>query len=111
MMRLAATVSALLIGMGTATAAATPPGPVCRLPAVVDVMARELRGRAAYAWLDSKVIDEAPTQNMRVVRCGVCLMVLLYDTIQYGEQPVARCEAHAFSVAVLRNGFVVRYLQ
>jgi hypothetical protein len=89
-------------------AAAGLPGPVCRLETVVDVMARELGTQAIYGWLDSAVIEEAPTADPRVVRCGVCLMTGFYDTTLYGNRPVARCEPRVFSVEALRNGYVVR---
>src|SRR5438128_2624316 len=111
MIRLAALLSVFLLGMPAGRAIAGPPGPICRLPTVVEVMTRELRTRAAYVWLDPAVIEEAPTPNARVVRCGVCSITAFYDTALYGAQPVGRCEPHTFTVESLRNGYIVRSIQ
>ena|SRR5437763_1096892 len=111
MTRLVASLLALAVGMHMTEVAARPPGPICRLPTVVDAMARELGARVTHARRYPTIIDEAPTPDGRVVRCGVCLTVVFYDTARYGEQPLARCEAHDFSVEAVRNGFVVRQLQ
>lgn len=108
MIRLAALILAIAF---SAEARAAPPTPVCRVPTVVDVMTRELTTRAYYARLDPALIEEAPTSDPRMMRCGVCVRIVLFDTRQYGDQPVSRCELHTFSVQAVRNGFVVRYLQ
>jgi hypothetical protein len=102
---------ALLLGMSSGRAIAGQPGPVCRLQTVVDVMARELSTRATYARLDPTVIEEEPTPDPRIVRCGVCFMTAFYNTALYGAQPVTRCEPRTFTVETVRNGYVVRSIR
>jgi hypothetical protein len=82
-------------------------GPVCRLPAVIDVMTQSLRLNPYYAHIDPWLVSEAPTSDPHVMRCYVCLNIILYDTTRLGEVPAARCEVRIFSVRLLRNGFVV----
>jgi hypothetical protein len=77
----------------------------------VDVMARELRARSYYVRFDPELTQEAPTADGRMMMCGVCALIFMYDTGRYGDQPVARCERHTFSVQAVRNGFVVRAVQ
>ena len=88
-----------------------PPAPVCRAGTVVDVMTRTLATRAHYVRLDASLIQEAPTSDGRVVECGVCALIFQYDMPRYGEQAVARCEPHVFSVLAVRNGYVVRLVR
>ena len=83
------------------------PGPVCHLPAVLDVMTESLRLNRHYARIDPRSISETPTVDPRVVRCDVCVNFLLYDTVHLGEVPAARCEGQVFAVRILRNGYVV----
>lgn len=90
-----------------ARAHATAPAPVCRLPAVIDVMARELRSNPYYTRIGPELIGESPTADPKVVRCDVCLNIILYDTGRFGDVPVARCEARIFTVRAVSNGFVV----
>jgi hypothetical protein len=91
-----------------ATQAAAPPGPTCRLPAVVDVAAQALRLNPRYAHIEPQRIRESPTADPRVVRCDLCLTILHYDTDRFGETPAAHCEARGYSVRAVRNGFVVQ---
>jgi hypothetical protein len=84
---------------------------VCRLPTVVDVMAQELRARWYYSRINPALIQEAPTADGELMRCGVCVKIDMYDMGRYGDRPLGRCVLHTFSVQAVRNGFVVRYLQ
>jgi hypothetical protein len=96
----------------TIAAAALPvqaaaPTPICRLPTVMDRMAAELHRNPYYSRLDPALIVEMPTADPRVVRCALCLNIIVFDTGRLGDGPVARCEARAFNVRALPNGFVV----
>ena len=102
---------ALAIFGFAAPARATAPVPVCRLPAVVEVMLQELRIDPNYTLIDPRLIAEVPTPDPLVVRCDVCLGITLYDTRRFGDSPVARCEVRIFSVRALRKGFVVTVLR
>jgi hypothetical protein len=94
-----------------AQAHATLPAPVCRLPTVVDVMARTLRLNPHYTRLNPRLISETPTLDPTLVQCDVCVNVIMYDAVRFGAWPVARCEPRTFTVQALRNGFVVRPLR
>jgi hypothetical protein len=89
---------------------AGPPGPICRLPTVVEVMRSELRQHAFYLHIDARTIQEAPTTDATVVVCGVCVRVFAYNTTLYGDHPVVACQPHRFSVKAVTNGFVVQSL-
>jgi hypothetical protein len=102
---------AMVAAVPTQHALAASPGPVCREPTVLDQMSLQLRQRAYYVRVEPDLVWEEPTTARNVIRCGVCVAVALYDTPRYGDQPVAACEAHAFDVQTLLNGFVVRYLR
>jgi hypothetical protein len=110
MYRLIAAALPIALWAGTARAGAPPPA-VCRITTVVDEMARELGSRAHYVRLDPALIQEEPTLDRRIVQCGVCAIVFMYDMATYGDQPLASCEPHAFSVLAVRNGYVVQYLR
>ncbi|HTB45787.1 MAG TPA: hypothetical protein VK741_19350 [Acetobacteraceae bacterium] len=101
----------LAFALHTQAADAGPPESVCRVPTVVDVMAQELQARWYYAHIDPAFIQEQPTADGRLMRCGVCVQIDMYAMAQFGDRPVARCELHQFSVQTVRNGFVVRYLR
>jgi hypothetical protein len=88
-------------------AGATPPPPICRVATVVDRMAALLDRNPYYTRLDPRLIVESPTADPRVVRCAVCVAIVLYDIGRLGDYPTARCEARAFTVRALRHGFVV----
>jgi hypothetical protein len=82
-------------------------GPACREPTVVDEMTREIRAENYYADVDPRLVTEQPTRDTRVVRCDVCVLYAPYNTIRFGDQPIARCVARGFDVLMLTNGFVV----
>jgi hypothetical protein len=102
------TAATLLLLLGTAPALAGERGPVCREPSVVDEMTREVRADNYDADVDPRLVTEQPTGNARVVRCDVCVLLAPYDTIRFGDWPVARCLARGFDVLTLTNGFVVQ---
>ncbi len=85
-------------------------GPVCREPSVVDEITREVQSRNYYADIDRALVTERPTTDPRILRCDVCVLSAPYDTIRFGDRPVARCTAQGFEVRTLTNGFVVRAL-
>jgi hypothetical protein len=107
MIRVAALAGFTAMAAPFAAAQATPPGPICRLPSVVDVAAQALRLNPRYAHIEPKRIRESPTPDPRVVRCDLCLTILHYDTSRFGETPAAYCEARGYVVRAVRNGFVV----
>jgi hypothetical protein len=111
MIRVAALAALLALAAPFAAAQATPPGPTCRLPAVVDVAAQALRLNPRYAHIDPARIRESPTPDPRVVRCDLCLTILHYDTARFGDTPAAYCQARGYSVRAVRNGFVVQVLR
>jgi hypothetical protein len=85
-------------------------GPVCREPSVVDEITREVRSRNYYADVDPKLVTEQPTADPRILHCDVCVLSAPYDTIRFGDRPIASCVARGFEVLTLTNGFVVRAL-
>jgi hypothetical protein len=97
----------LLLLLGAGPALAGERGPVCREPSVVDEIGREVRGGNYYADVDSRLVTERPTLDPLVVRCDVCVVSAPYDTLRFGDQPIARCVAYGFDVRILPNGFVV----
>ncbi|MBV8095667.1 MAG: hypothetical protein JO110_21035 [Acetobacteraceae bacterium] len=84
-----------------------PPSPICRIPTVVDVMEQEMRANPYYSHIDSSLTQELPTPDPTLVRCYVCLRVLMYDTVQFGNFPIARCEMRFFRVRAIQHGFLV----
>jgi hypothetical protein len=108
MIRVAALAAFMAMAAPCAAAQATPPGPICRLPAVVDVATRALRLNPRYAHIEPRRIRETPTPDPRVVRCDLCLTVLHYDTNRFGDTPAVHCEARGYVVRAVRNGFVVQ---
>jgi hypothetical protein len=87
------------------------PAAVCRQQTVLDVMTQDVQARWSYARIDPRRVQEFPTPDGMLVRCDVCVKIDQYDMGRYGDQPLGRCEAHRFNVQVVRNGYVVRYLQ
>jgi hypothetical protein len=85
-------------------------GPVCREPSVVDEITREVRARNYYANVDPDLVTEQPTADPRILHCDVCVLSAPYDTIRYGDRPIASCVARGFEVLTVTNGFVVRAL-
>jgi hypothetical protein len=106
-----ATTAVLLATCAAEPALAFDRGPVCREPSVTDEMTREITGQSYYAKVDPRLVTEQPTDDIRVVRCQVCVQVTPYDTVRYGDRPIERCEAHDFEVRILPLGFVVRDLR
>jgi hypothetical protein len=84
---------------------ASPDGPVCRRPEVLEFVGRELRRRILYARIDRAYVWEEPTAETDVVRCSVCLDP---RPAEPGQDPARACQTHAFEVQSLRAGFVVR---
>ena len=103
-------VLAASIVAGGAPARARERGPVCREPSVIDEITREVRAQNYYADVDRGLVTEQPTADPRILHCDVCVLTAPYDTIRFGDRPVARCVAHGFEVLTLTNGFVVRAL-
>lgn len=85
-------------------------GPVCRETSVVDEIAREVRAGDYYADVDPQLAIEQPTADPRFVHCQVCVLVAPFDTLRFGDRPIARCISRGFEVQILSGGFVVRAL-
>jgi hypothetical protein len=103
---------ALLLFMAPATGAiAGELRPICRAPAVLDEMARELHKRDYYARIEPRLVGEIPDRAPNTVLCGVTVFTVTYDAYHADGIPLGRCELYAFSVRALSNGFVVRYLR
>jgi hypothetical protein len=109
MMRLAVTASLLSVALGLGNpASAGAPGPVCRVPTVVDEMSRRIHEGNYYARVDPRLVTETPTPTPNLVRCQVCVLETPYDTPRFGSRPVRRCTPRQFEVHILPQGFVVR---
>jgi hypothetical protein len=98
----------LLLLLGASPSLAGERGPVCREPSVVDEIDREVRAGNYYASVDPRLVTERMTLDPLVVRCDVCVLSAPYDTIRFGDRPIARCVAYGFEVQTLPGGFVVR---
>jgi hypothetical protein len=107
-MRRTAAMLLLLLAMRPAVAGER--GPVCREASVVDEISREIRAKNYYADVDPWLVTEQPTTDPRFVRCQVCVLSAPYDTIRFGDRPVANCLSRSFEVQILSDGFVVRDL-
>jgi hypothetical protein len=111
MRRLAATMIVLnLVGSTTPTMARVRE-PVCREPSVVDEIVREIRSQNYYGSVDPKLVTEQPSGDPELVRCQVCVESAPYDTVRFGDKPIAQCLRHDFEVRILSTGFVVRDLR
>jgi hypothetical protein len=88
-------------------ALALEPGPVCREPSVVDEMAREIRAKNYYTYVDPRLVTEQQTPAGNVVRCQVCVLATPYNQTTANDQPVRQCEPHGFDVRILPSGFLV----
>jgi hypothetical protein len=100
--------SATLLLLMASPALAGGRGPVCREPTVIDEISREVRAENYYARVDPRLVTEQPTTDPRVVRCDVCVLSAPYNTIRFGDRPIASCQAHRFDVMTMINGFVVQ---
>lgn len=85
------------------------PGPVCRVPSVIDVMTHELRRRDPYVRIIPKWIAEYPSATPNVVLCGVAALTWRYDASRSGMVPLRYSTLHAFSVRVVMDGYVVTF--
>ena len=92
-------------------AAAAERGPVCREATVVDEMTREVRTRNYYGTVDPRLVTELPTADPGLVRCQVCVQSAPYNTLRFGDRPIAQCLPHNFEVRILTGGFVVQDLR
>jgi hypothetical protein len=105
------TMAGLLAVFAAGPALAREPGPVCREPAVVDEMTREIVGRNYYADVDPRLVTEQPTADPSLVQCQICVQMTPYDTLRFGDRPIRQCQSHGFEVRILPLGFVVRDLR
>jgi hypothetical protein len=85
--------------------------PICRVPSVVDVMAREVHKRDYYGRIEPDLIDQFPYAAPNTVLCGVPVWTLSYDAHLADGIPLGRFEQYGFTVQALSNGFLVRYLR
>jgi hypothetical protein len=100
----------LLLFAGFAThARAGAPGPICRVPSVVDVMTRELRQRDPYARVDWRLIAEYPSAAPDVVLCGVLAQTVRYDASRSANVPLRYSALHEFRVRAVLDGYVVNF--
>lgn len=111
MRRSVAVLLLLLAAGGAGPALAGERGPVCRETSVVDEITREVRAVDYYGNVDPRLVTEQPTSDPRVVRCQVCVLFAPYDTIRFGNRPIARCVARDFDVQIVTYGFVVHALR
>jgi hypothetical protein len=107
MLRTAATL-VLLLALKPALAAER--GPVCREESVLDEITREVQAGDYYANFDPRLVAEQPTVDPRFVHCHVCVLSTAFDTMRFGDRPVAQCVSRGFEVQILAGGFVVRAL-
>jgi hypothetical protein len=107
MRRMAAT---FLLLLAVTPGLAAERGPVCRETSVVDEITREVRAGDYYADVDPRLVTEQPTSDPRFVRCQVCVLVAPFDTLRFGDRPIAQCISRGFEVQILSGGFVVRAL-
>jgi hypothetical protein len=98
----------LLLGMHPVLAAER--GPVCREASVVDEITREVRAVDYYGQVDPRAVAEQPTTDPRFVRCHVCVLSARFDTMRFGDRPIAQCTSRGFEVQILPDGFIVRAL-
>ncbi|HEX2942029.1 MAG TPA: hypothetical protein VHO91_13355 [Rhodopila sp.] len=110
MIRVAAMAAVLVIAALGQPACAHEQGPVCRIPTVVDEMARQIRNGNHYAQVDPQLVTEQLTATPNLVRCQVCVLNTPYDMPRFGPQPIRRCIARNFEVRILQAGYVVRDL-
>jgi hypothetical protein len=101
----------ILLLAPVACANAGEPTPICRVPSVLEVMAREVHRRDYYARIDRRLVDEFPDTPPNTVWCGVTVSTLSYGVYFADGRPLWRCEQYAFSVRALEIGFVVRYIR
>ena len=111
MVRLVALLAAALFLAPVPRASAGEHQSICRSPAVLDVMKRELHKRDYYARIEPLLVDEVPDEPRNCVWCGVSVWTVTYDARRAVGVPLGRCEQHAFHVQALSKGFVVRYLR
>lgn len=104
---MAAAIVVLLAAQG---ARAAEPGPVCRAPAVVQEMTREIRVRDYYTHVDPALVTEQLSDQSNVVLCQVCVQAAPYDMVRFPARPIRQCRMQAFEVRILRAGFMVRDL-
>jgi hypothetical protein len=100
----------LALIVGTASASAGTPEPVCRVSTVVSEMARQIRERIHYAYVDPRLVTEQMTPQPNIVHCQVCIQNTPYDMPQFGAQPVRRCVPQNFEVRIFDSGYVVQDL-
>ncbi len=101
---------ALLLFAGLAPhARAGGPGPICRVPSVIDVMTRELRRRDPYVRIEPGLIAEYPSVAPNIVLCGVLAQTLRYDASRSDRIPVRYSALHQFTVRAVLDGYVVRF--
>ena len=110
MLRCAAAIATLALAVIAGPAAATPRGPVCREPSVVDEMTLQIRARDYYAKVNPAWVSEQPGTAPNVVLCRVRALSALYDTPLFGNRPARRYLLRDFEVRILHHGFVVRAL-
>ena len=111
MARLIALLVTVLVLAPVARARAGETHTICGAPSVIDLMSRELRKRDYYARIDPRLTEEFPQSAANTVVCGVAVRTLTHNPPLAGDLPLGLCEAHAFQVRALSNGFVVLYLQ
>jgi hypothetical protein len=101
-----------LLFAGLAThARAGEPGPICRIPSVIDVMTHELRRRDPYVRIIPHWIAEYPSPTPNVVLCGVAALTWRYDASRNGGVPLRYSTLHEFSVRAVLDGYVVTFEQ
>ena len=100
----------LLLVLAATPALAVERGPVCREASVVDEITREVQAVDYYGEVDPRAVAEQPTTDLRFVRCHVCVLSTRFDTMRFGDRPIAQCLSRSFEVQILPDGFVVHAL-
>lgn len=86
------------------------PGPICREASVVDEITREVHNRNYYSTVNPELITETPTADPQFVHCQVCVQLAPYNTLRFGDHPVARCVEQGFEIHIMPGGFIVNGL-
>jgi len=101
--------AALLLSLAaTPCATAGELQPICRVPSVLDVMAREVRQHDYYASLEPYWLAEAP-DTVNTVWCWITVWTHYYDARVPDMFPLWHWEQYVFRVKALSKGFLVDY--
>ena len=84
--------------------------PVCGLPEVLQVVARELEERGVHGELDEGSVGELSGPGSTTALCSVKVLLPYYDTAQFGEAPQYRMVVRGYRVRHQPRSLVVTLL-